>query len=145
MGTRELPRHLRVDAREIERRQLLLFGSVGRTFAPYDQWEDYRAGMFDSRMTDTDVAACRALLKDSEQCRLAMVRVILEWPVATAVNLTNSGANRRAWLGQAACCLASGGTSSATKRAWWQLNDGQRTAANAIADEVIAQWHAIRQ
>ncbi len=145
MGTRELPRHLRVDGAAVtSRSQLRLFGSVGRVHAPYDQWEDYRAGMFDTSIDEAATAACRAVLRDSERCDLAMRRVIAEWPVAAAVNLSNSGANRRAWLGQAACCLDAGATASATKRAWWQLTDEARTRANGCADEVIALWEQKR-
>jgi hypothetical protein len=145
MGTRELPRHLRVDnAAIVARAQLRLFGAVGRVHASYDQWEDYRAGMFDARIEDTAVASCRAMLRDTQRCEQAMRRVIAEWPVAAAVNLSNSGANRRAWLGQAACCLESGATASATKRAWWQLTDDARTRANRCADEVIALWELTR-
>jgi hypothetical protein len=145
MGTRELPMHLRVDAATVDHRQLRLFGSVGRVFAPYSEWEDYRAGIFDSRLDDEAVTASRMLLKEQCICRSAMLRVIREWPTASAVNLTNNGANRRAWLGQAACCLEAGATASATKRAWWQLTDSDRTRANACADEVIALWEAERE
>ena len=146
MSTRDLPRHLRIDAVESPAQQLRLFGAgAGRIFASYEQWEDYRAGMFDSRITDTDVATCRSVLRDEGACREAMERVIQEWPIATAVNLTNSGANRRAWLGQAACCLHAGATSSATKRAWWQLSTDHQTAANVIAEEVIALWEQTRE
>lgn len=144
MGSRDIPHHLRVDAASPDWRQLRLFGSVGRVFAPYSEWEDYRAGIFDARIDDADLVACRAVLRDPDICRTAMLRAVREWPVATAVNLTNSGLNRRAWLGQAACCLESGATASATKRAWWQLTDRDRTRANACADEVIAQWEADR-
>jgi hypothetical protein len=145
MGTRELPMHLRVDGATADHRQLRLFGSVGRVFAPYSEWEDYRAGIFDSRLDDEAVTASRMLLKHQDICRSAMLRVIREWPTASAVNLTNNGANRRAWLGQAACCLEAGATASATKRAWWQLTDSDRTRANACADEVIALWEAERE
>jgi hypothetical protein len=139
MGLRELPRHLRVDA-ATSSRQLRLFDARLRTFAPYDQWEDYRAGMFLERVDDGAVRECRRLLSDHEQCEAAMQRVVRKWPVASAVNLTNNGCNRRAWLGQAACCLACGATAVATKRAWWQMTDAARTVANKIADEVIDSW-----
>lgn len=125
-------------------RQLALFGCGGRVYAPYDQWEDYRAGMFDARITDEAVHQCKTLFRERSRCSLAMRRVIDAWPVASEVNLSNHSCNRRAWLGQAACCLACGATASATKRAWWQLSDMVRMQANSSADEVIALWESRR-
>lgn len=121
-------------------KQLRLFGNAGRTFAPYDQWEDYRAGMFTDRIEDAHVAAARALLGAPAPCESAMTRAIREWPIAAAVNLSNASCNRRAWIGQAACCLQVGASASSTKRAWWQMADRQRARANMIADEVIRLW-----
>jgi hypothetical protein len=123
----------------------MLFGSRGRTFAPYQQWEDYKAGMFGGRFDEARSDSAGALLADPPRCLLAMSRVVREWPVAASVNLTNTGLNRRAWVGQSACCLAVGATANETKRAWWQLTDTQRAAANACADEVIALWHTERE
>ncbi len=143
MGLRELPRHLRVDAFE-KSQQLNLFGRVGRMFAPYDMWEDYLAGMFETRIVDESVETCRNILRDEIVCIVAMRRVVVEWPISASVNLSNNSANRRAWLGQAACCVVGKSTASETKRAWWQLTDDHRTRANACADEVIAEWEATR-
>lgn len=144
MGLRELPRHLRVDA-VTRSAQLRLFDTRRRTFAPYQEWEDYLAGMFTDRVEDAHVVGARRLLSCPHGCGSAMRRVIAAWPVAAAVNLSNAGCNRRAWIGQAACCLAVGASASATKRAWWQMSDQQRTAANMIAEEVILLWEQTSQ
>jgi hypothetical protein len=120
--------------------QLPLFGARGRVFAPYQQWEDYRSGMYRGRLTDAGTEVSSRLLARAEQCQPAMLRVIREWPVAASVNLSNTAMNQRAWLGQAACCLTGGTSADETKRAWWQLTDGERARANACADEVIALW-----
>jgi hypothetical protein len=100
--------------------------------------------MFNGRLDDTFVAASELTLGCAVQCLSAMSSMLSAWPVAAAVNLTNTGLNRRAWVGQAACCFQVGSTAAETKRAWWQLSESQRTAANACADEVIALWHTER-
>lgn len=139
MATRiSVPSHLRIDGATVSR-QLELFRR-GRVFEPYQRWEDHAAGLFGGRLSDDFVAASQALLAGPE-CLTAMRCVLEAWPVATAVNLTNTGLNRRAWVGQAACCFQVGSTAAETKRAWWQLSESQRAAANACADEVIALWH----
>jgi hypothetical protein len=62
--------------------------------------------MYRGRMSDAGSEAAMQLLAQSERCLPAMLRVIREWPVAASVNLSNTAMNQRAWLGQAACCLA---------------------------------------
>jgi hypothetical protein len=138
MAFRSLPVHLRIESQDT--RQLALFESRRRVFAPYQEWEDYRSGLYRGRMSDAGVEAAMQLLAQAERCRPSMVRVVREWPVAASVNLSNTAMNQRAWLGQAACCLAVGSSADETKRAWWQLTEGERTRANACADEVIALW-----
>jgi hypothetical protein len=140
MAYRGLPVYLRVDARARDARQLALFGSRGRVFAPYQAWEDYRSGLYGGRLTDAGTDASMRLLAQVELCQLAMLRVIREWPIAASVNLSNTAMNQRAWIGQAACCLVVGSSADETKRAWWQLADRERVRANACADEVIALW-----
>ncbi len=140
MGLRELPRYLRVDAAERVSNQLSLFDIRTRIYASYETWEDYRAGMFCADADEAVVAGARALLSDAERLRLAMAETIRAWPVASAVNLSNPSCNRRAWLGQAACCFTLQATATATKRAWWQLSDGRRADANAVADELVNAW-----
>jgi hypothetical protein len=86
-------------------------------------------------------AASLLLLRDTPfALRDAMMDAALAWPIAAAHNLTDTGSNRRAWLGQAACCLAHGATQFATCLAWWELTLDEREAANAVADSVLAQW-----
>jgi hypothetical protein len=134
--------HLRIESADV--RQLVLFPSNRRVFAPYQEWEDYRSGMYRGRLADAGTEAALQVLARIERCRPAMVRVIREWPVAASVNLSNTAMNQRAWLGQAACCLTVGASADETKRAWWQLTETERARANACADEVIALWQSER-
>jgi len=82
-----------------------------------------------------------ALLSDPDKCGAAMLRVVNEWPIATKINLTNYGQNRRAWLGQAACCIELGIPEHLTRLGWNTSMLGcDREAANAIAEHVIYNW-----
>lgn len=70
----------------------------------------------------------------------AMLRVVAEWPVSCEQNLTDTGQNRRAWVGHAACCLATGAPEYLTREAWGHLTQEQRDKANARADQAIRRW-----
>jgi len=69
-----------------------------------------------------------------------MLKVIDEFPIAAEHNLTDLGMNRRAWIGHAACYLATGCPEYITRAAWSQLTDEQRELANRQADNAIASW-----
>jgi len=114
-----------------------------RKWHPYTAWEDYRAGMFG--LTDKfmdERGASVDLLRDPDRLHAAMMDAATAWPIAAEHNLTDTGSNRRSWLGQAACCINHGATQGATCSAWWELNDAQRDAANAAADRVIT-WYEL--
>lgn len=112
-----------------------------RKWHPYTAWEDYLAGMYGvSDKVMEERASSIDLLRNAAGLRDAMMDAVLAWPIAAEHNLTDTGSNRRAWLGQAACCLAHGATQFATCSAWWELSEDERDAANAAADSVIAQW-----
>jgi hypothetical protein len=115
---------------------------VRRVWHPYTDWEDYRAGMYGPAkdfMRERGLSI--DLLRDATGALPdAMMDAVLAWPIAAEHNLTDTGSNRRSWVGQAACCLAHDATEFATCSAWWELSDDQRDAANAVADTVIARW-----
>lgn len=114
-------------------------------FEPYWKWEDFQHGMYTPpTAADADSLRVRAttLLSNAnafgETCR----QMIAAWPVATAVNLTNPHTNRRAWMGQAACCYAFNVPEIVTRDAWKELTDEQRARANQVAEEVIREYEA---
>lgn len=92
------------------------------------------------RPREHKIAASAGLLSDRIRCVEAMRRVVESWPVSTSQNLSNTGCNRRAWLGQACCCLECGSTDIETCLAWRSLSSIQQDAANALAELVIAEW-----
>lgn len=116
---------------------------MNRQWHPYWQWEDYLAGMYEPPATEhLDRLASDAVAVLASPCEFLgwASRVIKEWPIAAAHNLTAVGGNRRAWVGQAACCLARGVPEIATRAAWKQLSQDQQDTANAVADEVIRAY-----
>lgn len=113
-----------------------------RYYASYEQWEDWQSGQYVATASPDCryVHASRDLLARDDELREAMFTVVTEWPVAAAVNMTNRSRNRRAWLGQAACCLVYGATETETKLAWHMLTESQQATANAQADAAISFW-----
>ena len=54
--------------------------------------------------------------------------------------MTNTAANRRAWLGQEACFIHCGATEITTRSAWGKLTDHERRLANIVADRHIKSY-----
>lgn len=112
-----------------------------RYFFHYLQWEDFLAGQYAPLKVDPETAnKCAALLSDSFRFESAANRILNEWPIATAVNLSNISINRQAWLGQAACCLILGASEHITKQGWHSMSEHDQQKANSVADIVISKW-----
>jgi len=108
-----------------------------RFYAPYTDWEDFKAGMYGNEVKINQIELSKRLLQNPKN---AMMRVIAEWPIASKHNLTNAGSNRKSWLGQAACCIECVSTEFETRLAWKELSKEQQSFANQCADEVIEIW-----
>jgi len=109
-------------------------------YSPYWLWEDYINGMYASVDVDNkEVMINRAVivLSDTTLFNDILLIVTKEWPVSTAVNLSNIKINRRAWLGQAACSYHSKTPEILTREAWKRLTNIQRHHANEIAHKHI--------
>lgn len=113
-----------------------------RIFHHYNLWEDYHAGMYDECKDGRADRVQQAveILGTPDICREAMEMVVAEWELATEYNLSNAEINRKAWLGQAACCCYSGVHEDETREAWGLLTEQQRKTANEIANQVIKEW-----
>jgi hypothetical protein len=117
-----------------------------RLYHPVHLWEDAKNGLFETTPTALDdegpalIAASADLLKSEDGLLSAMSHVAETWRYSAEVNLSNKSMNRRAWLGQAACCFECGANENLVKAAWWSLTEDEMAAANGIADIVIAQW-----
>lgn len=116
-----------------------------RQWAPYWQWEDFQAGMYAvPEQSEIDRLATEAVAVLSSPAEFLgwAAQVVKAWPIAAAHNLTAVGTNRRAWVGQAACCFGRGVPEIATRAAWKQLDQRTKDTANAVADEVIRGYEA---
>ena len=114
-------------------------------YSPYWDWEDFNNGMYDTpALADMPELSKQAasLLSCAERFANACKQLINDWPIASAVNLTNLGTNRRAWLGQAACNFVAGVPEVATRAACKELTEDQRRKANQIADEAIREYQS---
>ena len=103
---------------------------------PWNEWEDYAAGLYTTRAWQAMSKESVLLLTSPEgfwECALEMVR---EWPKAAEQNIGRHETGHRAWIGQATCCYSHGATSEETKRAWGGLTNDQQDAANKVADAV---------
>ncbi len=114
---------------------------------PYTLWEDYLNGMYrtvggEERKQLLNVAT--EFTGNAELYGSQMLRVLHFWPIACEQNLSDIGINRRAWVGHAACCLATGCPEDITREAWASLTQLQQDEANAKADEAIRLWEAKR-
>lgn len=87
-----------------------------------------------------NIQKCARLLADKDQCRAAMQKAVDQFPISAEQHLSKS-LGRRPWIGQAACCAVIGATEEETRIAWnFYMTPQEQDSANAIADEVIANW-----
>lgn len=111
-------------------------------FHHYEEWEDYKCGMYDELKEGRDYRVNLAvnLLSNPDLCLKFMRLVVKRWKIACEQVLTNQAINRKSWLGQAACCLYAGIKEDETRTAWWKLTSDQQTTANEIAQKVILEY-----
>ena len=116
---------------------------MDRIWHPYTEWECYRAGMW-----NIDVAGQRKLLLidavhftgNAELYGSWMMRVVAEWKKSCERHLSDTGSNRRAYIGHAAACMAIQCPEDITRKAWGCLTQRQQDDANHQADLAIAAW-----
>lgn len=116
---------------------------IERVFHPYNQWEDFKMGMYEKTCFMDDesmVVNCMATLSCPELLWECMQFVSHNWGKSAEHNLTNYSRNRQAWLGQAACCFLDGAPEYLVKQAWGRLSPQKQVDANKVADEVIEEW-----
>ena len=80
------------------------------------------------------------LLSCKDALYQSMSHVATQWVNASEHHLTDLSCNKKAWLGQAACCFEHKASEQATCKAWWMISDEQRFIANAVATMVINEW-----
>lgn len=110
---------------------------------PFQEWEDVEM------WTPCHASDRKRLLEiaidftgDHKRYGKAMLDVLSVFPKACEHNLSDVGMNRQAWIGHAACFLATRCPEDVTREAWGLLSDEQRDLANAEADKAIDIWVA---
>lgn len=116
--------------------------SLYRVWRPYNEWEDWQNGMYDPPTFDAEtmIAFAQHLLSSQRLFLQSALAVVHQWPISSMVNLTNVSCNRRAWVGQAACCFSCHVPELLTREAWKQLPESTKVEANATADVVIKRF-----
>jgi hypothetical protein len=86
------------------------------------------------------IQECAKLLSDPARCKEAMELAIDKYPISAEQHLSKP-TGRRPWIGQAACCAELRATEEETRIAWnFYMRPEAQASANAIADDVIADW-----
>jgi hypothetical protein len=118
---------------------------IPRSWHHYLKWEDYQHGMWRTTTGEervTLVGQATQFTGNHELYGYFMAKVIKEWTFGCEHNLSDSGSNRKAWLGHAAVCLAFGCPEDVTREAWGLLTEQQQESANAQAQKYIDIWEA---
>jgi len=114
-----------------------------RIFHTYDKWECAKAGFYASTKDGMTAEQCQNvfadLLRNEDEFKNALERVITEWKNSCEHYLTNKAMNRIAWLGQASVCIAKG-IPSTYSSGWNLLTIDEQEKANDIAFEYLNKW-----
>lgn len=116
-----------------------------RIYHTWDKWECYPAGFYESypqdrSITDDEARAIFAeVLRDIPRFKIALERVLAEWPNSCEHYLSNERMNRIAWLGQAALCIAEG-IPSRYRGGYNQLTDAEKAASDDAALDALNTW-----
>lgn len=119
---------------------MMLKESNKQFYAPYFEWEDYKAGMYNLvNVIDKDIKVMNAisLLSNKQEFFQVSSQMVKDWEIAAKVNLTNHNQNRRAWIGAASCMYKHNVPEFLTRVAWNLLNKEDQDRANDAAEDVI--------
>lgn len=113
-----------------------------RIYHSYEQWEDYKCGMYDElKLGKEERKKCAEFLfSNPKECEFWMTEVTVRWKNSCEHFLSNSSFNRIAWLGQSACCLFAGVKENETREVWKTLPPDIQYSANSIAEKVLEKY-----
>jgi len=113
----------------------------------WDRWECYKAGFFDRQPKDCTKEEGEEIYKEflgnSAKFEASLRRVIDEWPISCAQNLSKEGTNRIAWLGQASVCIELG-IPSVCRGGFRKLPIAKQRRANLLALAYLNVWLCAR-
>ncbi len=116
---------------------------IKKIWHPYMIWEDYLNGMYKTVSGDERKQLLNTAINFTGNANLYgmyMLKVVDSWPISCEHNLSDTGMNRKAWIGHAAACLANGLPEDITREAWASLTKEQQDEANDQADFAIQYW-----
>jgi hypothetical protein len=111
-----------------------------RAFSDYTNWECHLAGFHHARFNEQDRDNAARILSDRKRLLNASRTVLLDWPITSAVHLSNLSLNRKAWMGHAANFIVCGAGEDSSVAAYWTLTQQQQDMANGTVMEVILEW-----
>ena len=106
----------------------------------YEFWEDYISGMYTLQKQKNEnilIDMSVQLLCDQVKFKKTIERLIIEWPICYAYNMSNKSINRKAWLGAAACMLNHNSVEYTTRLAWNRMSQYEQRLANNTAEKFI--------
>lgn len=115
-----------------------------RIYHTWDKWECYPAGFYENNPPggmshEEALNAYSEFLRDTSRFKLALDRVLQEWPNSCEHYLSNENMNRIAWLGQAAMCIETG-IPSKFRGGFNLLSNDEKCVANQTALEALNLW-----
>lgn len=119
-----------------------------RVYHPYTMWEDFKAGFYDNisgKTKEEMKVKVIELFSSKELTEKYMQMVIDKWVYSCEHNLTNPSLNKIAYIGQSACCIFCGASSSITMEAWHLVSKENRAHADLIAQSIIDKWTLINK
>lgn len=114
-----------------------------RIFHHFEKWEEVPAGMWrDITSGEKKALLAQAITFTGDHALYGqwMRKVLSQWPVSCEHNLSDTGQNRKAWVGHAAACLAINSPEYVTREAWGYLTKEQQDLANNEAEQTIRIW-----
>ncbi len=111
------------------------------TLNPWDEWEDYQAGLYEKRPVDeSKITDSVELLSNPDEFYEVAREMIREWDNSARQNLYLSVTGRQAWVGQASCCYHHGATAEETRQAWGKMSSSAQFMADGAANRAINEY-----
>lgn len=115
-----------------------ILDASGRIYYPHYVWEDANAGLYNmSQYDDELIRKCILIFEDQELFWDVLCQMRIDWEKSFEFNLSNKTQNRKAWLGQAACCYNHGASFNVTIAAWRMLSEKNKVESNETAQRMI--------
>lgn len=118
-----------------------------RIFHPYTKWECFKSGMWrqvSSKSRAKYLAKAIEFTGNAELYGSFMLKVIRVWPITCEHHLSETGSNRKAFIGHAAATMAIDCPEDITRQAWGHLSQKQQYDANEQARIAIEIWETMQ-